>query len=273
MAEKNSMSFPKNGIRKIKLSALINPQGIRYALVFNIEHRLSYIWRSQNYKRANGSAVLTVRSVHHRKSDELLGFKSDEFHYIPKLNKICRRQKRKLFTNLVRSPIVNHNFTASYDLGSVWIWTMPPDQESTRTFNVTGLTTLPVAMAYSSTAGIQNPGIATNEAGARGFVERLVVQNTILGQLRVQVTYKPLNCDLIVGPDAMLSTDSCRCREKVRAKRIRRQHSKCSVHYTLPHHSRPVRHDDVSRLHSNFHYITSSYEKKDQTVRVPDIEV
>ncbi|KAJ1353684.1 hypothetical protein KIN20_010374 [Parelaphostrongylus tenuis] len=50
---------------------------------------------------------------------------------------------------------------------------MLPGQESTRTFDVTGFTTLSVAMVYSSTAGIQNPGIATNEAGAKGFVEAL----------------------------------------------------------------------------------------------------
>ncbi|KAJ1361190.1 hypothetical protein KIN20_020385 [Parelaphostrongylus tenuis] len=102
---------------------------------------------------------------------------------------------------------------------------MPSGQESTRTFNVTGFTTLPIAMVYSSTAGIQNPGIATNEAGARGFVERLVMQtvfdvlerqgrnsllpdsiiSAILGQLRVQVTYKPLNCEMVVSPDATLT--------------------------------------------------------------------
>ncbi|KAJ1348409.1 hypothetical protein KIN20_003704 [Parelaphostrongylus tenuis] len=96
---------------------------------------------------------------------------------------------------------------------------MPVGQESTRTFKVTGLTTLPVAVVYSSTAGIQNPGIATNEEGARRFVERLVMQtvfdilerqarsallpdpviSTILGQVRVQITYKPLNCELVVS--------------------------------------------------------------------------
>ncbi|KAJ1368762.1 hypothetical protein KIN20_030037 [Parelaphostrongylus tenuis] len=46
---------------------------------------------------------------------------------------------------------------------------------STRNFTVSGLT-LPVAMAYSVTTNVLAlvPGIATSEAGAREFIERLV---------------------------------------------------------------------------------------------------
>ncbi|KAJ1368957.1 hypothetical protein KIN20_030324 [Parelaphostrongylus tenuis] len=100
---------------------------------------------------------------------------------------------------------------------------MPAGQESTRTFNVTGFT-LPLPMVYSSTGGIQYPGIAANKAGAMRFVKRLVRQtvfdvlkrqarnallpdpviSAILGQLRTQINYKPLSCQLIITPEGML---------------------------------------------------------------------
>ncbi|KAJ1345508.1 hypothetical protein KIN20_000059 [Parelaphostrongylus tenuis] len=55
---------------------------------------------------------------------------------------------------------------------------IPADQGVTRPFTVTGFTTLPVQMVYSSAANIQASfsGIAPNEAVARGFVDRLVMQ-------------------------------------------------------------------------------------------------
>ncbi|KAJ1370376.1 hypothetical protein KIN20_032087 [Parelaphostrongylus tenuis] len=92
---------------------------------------------------------------------------------------------------------------------------MPAGQGSTRNFTVTGFT-LPVVMAYSTSTAVlaQVPGIATSEAGAKGFVERLVMQtvldvlesqarsaflpdaviSAILSQLTVTVNYKPLEC-------------------------------------------------------------------------------
>ncbi|KAJ1370378.1 hypothetical protein KIN20_032090 [Parelaphostrongylus tenuis] len=92
---------------------------------------------------------------------------------------------------------------------------MPAGQGSTRNFTVTGFT-LPVAMAYSTSTAVlaQLPGIATSEAGAKGFVERLVMQtvvdvlesqarsallpdaviSAILSQLTVIVNYTPLEC-------------------------------------------------------------------------------
>ncbi|KAJ1353978.1 hypothetical protein KIN20_010768 [Parelaphostrongylus tenuis] len=92
---------------------------------------------------------------------------------------------------------------------------MPAGQGSTRNFTVTGFT-LPVAMAYSTATAVlaQVPGIATTEAGARGFVERFVMQtvfdvlesqarsallpdaviSAILSQLTVTVNYTPLEC-------------------------------------------------------------------------------
>ncbi|KAJ1372150.1 hypothetical protein KIN20_034229 [Parelaphostrongylus tenuis] len=96
---------------------------------------------------------------------------------------------------------------------------MPAGQMRTRDFTVTDFT-LPVAMAYSTANDIQSrvPGIATSEAGARGIVQRLVMQiiaihvfdvlerqgrsallpdavmSTLLSQLDVTVTYTPLMC-------------------------------------------------------------------------------
>ncbi|KAJ1373649.1 hypothetical protein KIN20_036117 [Parelaphostrongylus tenuis] len=92
---------------------------------------------------------------------------------------------------------------------------LPAGQGSTKNFTVTGFT-LPVAMAYSAAPSVQAvvPGIATSEAGATGFVQRLVMQavfdvlesqarsaflsdaviSTILDQLSVTVTYTPLMC-------------------------------------------------------------------------------
>ncbi|KAJ1348175.1 hypothetical protein KIN20_003420 [Parelaphostrongylus tenuis] len=98
---------------------------------------------------------------------------------------------------------------------------IPAGQGSNRTFTVTGFT-LPVAMAYSSAADVQAriPGIAPSEMSAQAFVQRLVMQTildvlerqarsallpdavitTIFGQLSVHISYKPLNCPLIVSP-------------------------------------------------------------------------
>ncbi|KAJ1372194.1 hypothetical protein KIN20_034286 [Parelaphostrongylus tenuis] len=92
---------------------------------------------------------------------------------------------------------------------------MPAGQRSTRTFTVTGFSLL-VAMVYSTAADAPTrfPGIATSEAVAKGFVERLVMQtvfdvlesqarsallpdaviSVILSQLTVTVNYTPLMC-------------------------------------------------------------------------------
>ncbi|KAJ1370467.1 hypothetical protein KIN20_032197 [Parelaphostrongylus tenuis] len=105
---------------------------------------------------------------------------------------------------------------------------MPPGQASTRSFNVTGFTTLPVAMVYSSVADVRTrvSGIGISEAGARGFVERLVMQTlfgvlerqarsallpdavitAILGQLNIQISYKPMDCQMVIKPEDMRPT-------------------------------------------------------------------
>ncbi|KAJ1368316.1 hypothetical protein KIN20_029423 [Parelaphostrongylus tenuis] len=49
---------------------------------------------------------------------------------------------------------------------------------NTRTFTVSGFTTLPVSMVYAGKPEISTkvPGIARDRAGAQGFVQRLVEQ-------------------------------------------------------------------------------------------------
>ncbi|KAJ1348405.1 hypothetical protein KIN20_003699 [Parelaphostrongylus tenuis] len=100
------------------------------------------------------------------------------------------------------------------------MWSNACGQASTRTFTVTGITTLPVAMAYSDKPDVsaQVPGIATTRDGAKAFVSRLVMQtiadvlesqarsallpdvviSAILDQLSVRVTYEPLPCQMVV---------------------------------------------------------------------------
>ncbi|KAJ1369419.1 hypothetical protein KIN20_030870 [Parelaphostrongylus tenuis] len=55
---------------------------------------------------------------------------------------------------------------------------MPAGQASTRTFKVSGFTTLPVAMVYAGKreAAVQVSGIASSEEGAKSFVQNLVMQ-------------------------------------------------------------------------------------------------
>ncbi|KAJ1359887.1 hypothetical protein KIN20_018709 [Parelaphostrongylus tenuis] len=101
---------------------------------------------------------------------------------------------------------------------------MPPGQARTKSFTVTGFT-LPTAMVYSGNAAVaaRFPGIASNQAGAQGFVQRLVMQtvldvlerqarsaflpdaviSTILDQLTVNITYVPLNCQNAANPADM----------------------------------------------------------------------
>ncbi|KAJ1353542.1 hypothetical protein KIN20_010187 [Parelaphostrongylus tenuis] len=113
---------------------------------------------------------------------------------------------------------------------------MPAGQASTRTFNVTGLRTLPVPMVYTTAPTIQAqfPGIATTERGAQAFVSRLVMQtvfdvlesqarsallpdaviSTILDQLTVDITYRPMSCDKVVRDptrEAVLAAEKRGC--------------------------------------------------------------
>ncbi|KAJ1361504.1 hypothetical protein KIN20_020774 [Parelaphostrongylus tenuis] len=95
---------------------------------------------------------------------------------------------------------------------------LPAGQSSTRTFTVTGFS-LPIAMVYTENTGesARVSGIASSKAGARAFVQRLVMQTVfdvlelqarsaflpdaiisdILGQLTVNITYEPLKCQAV----------------------------------------------------------------------------
>ncbi|KAJ1360344.1 hypothetical protein KIN20_019288 [Parelaphostrongylus tenuis] len=101
---------------------------------------------------------------------------------------------------------------------------MPASQARTRSFTVTGFT-LPTAMVYSGNAAVaaRFPGIASTQAKAQTFVQRLVMQtvfdvlerqarraflpdgviSTILDQLTVNITYEPLNCQNAANPADM----------------------------------------------------------------------
>ncbi|KAJ1354490.1 hypothetical protein KIN20_011457 [Parelaphostrongylus tenuis] len=59
---------------------------------------------------------------------------------------------------------------------------IPAGQASTRTFTVTGFTTLPVSMVHVDKGDARFPGIATSKEGAAGFVSRLVMQTIFVGQ-------------------------------------------------------------------------------------------
>ncbi|KAJ1366237.1 hypothetical protein KIN20_026846 [Parelaphostrongylus tenuis] len=119
-------------------------------------------------------------------------------------------------------------FSAVYGCG-----VMPPGQARSIPFTLTGFTTLPVPMVYSSAANIRArfPGIAPNEEAAKSFVEQLIMQtvfdvferqarsallpdaviSTILGQFSVQINYKPLSCQMSVRPEDMLMMDTPSC--------------------------------------------------------------
>ncbi|KAJ1362145.1 hypothetical protein KIN20_021578 [Parelaphostrongylus tenuis] len=92
---------------------------------------------------------------------------------------------------------------------------MPPSQERTRSFTVSGFN-LPVSMVYTREVTIraEAPGMAPTKEAAKAFIERLVMQtvfdvleeqgrsallpdaviSNILSQLRIQINYDPLEC-------------------------------------------------------------------------------
>ncbi|KAJ1349622.1 hypothetical protein KIN20_005217 [Parelaphostrongylus tenuis] len=128
----------------------------------------------------------------------------------------------KILTNIKRLPIeltlISLLATFSTVLGC---GVMPAGQVSTRTFNVSGFTTLPVNMVYAGKLeiSIRVPGIAANSRSAQAFVERLVMQTVfdvlesqartallpdavislILSHLTVKVSYTPMQCQTILS--------------------------------------------------------------------------
>ncbi|KAJ1348154.1 hypothetical protein KIN20_003388 [Parelaphostrongylus tenuis] len=112
------------------------------------------------------------------------------------------------------------------------MWSDSCGQASNRTFIITGFTTLPLPMVYSSAANIGSfPGVAPDEAAARGFVQRLVMQtvfdvlesqarnallpdaliSSILDQLSVRINYNPLHCQLLIRPADMTEMTKVYC--------------------------------------------------------------
>ncbi|KAJ1354062.1 hypothetical protein KIN20_010872 [Parelaphostrongylus tenuis] len=110
---------------------------------------------------------------------------------------------------------------------------MPAGQVRTKSFTVTGFT-LPTAMVYSGNAAVaaRFPGVASTQAGAQGFVQRLVMQtvldvlerqarsaflpdaviSSILDQLTVNIRYESLNCPNAANPTEEINeanTPSC----------------------------------------------------------------
>ncbi|KAJ1354484.1 hypothetical protein KIN20_011450 [Parelaphostrongylus tenuis] len=118
----------------------------------------------------------------------------------------------KLLTDFFMIPLLT---TVSTVLGC---GVMPAGQASTRTFTVTGFTTLPLAMVYVAKPDARFTGIANNREGAAGFVSRLVMQtifdvlenqgssallpdaviSAILNQLTVRISYEPLQCQTVL---------------------------------------------------------------------------
>ncbi|KAJ1368909.1 hypothetical protein KIN20_030267 [Parelaphostrongylus tenuis] len=169
---------------------------------------------------------------------------------------------------------------------------MPPGQASTRTFNVTGFTTLPIAMVYSRVADVRTriSGIGISEAGARGFVERIVMQTlfdvlerqarsallpdaiitAILSQLTVQISYKPMDCLMVVKPEDKPAKDKernciivsdtvtgiCYAPKQRRAKKCTEANGKETSVEAIP-----IEHLSISGILSTTNFIMESWSK------------
>ncbi|KAJ1369429.1 hypothetical protein KIN20_030883 [Parelaphostrongylus tenuis] len=129
----------------------------------------------------------------------------------------------KIFANVVKYPMGSTMIFLLATIRTVLgCGVMPAGRARIVTFTATGFT-LPVAMVYTKEPNVlaRVPGIATSEAGAKAFVERLVMQTvfntlesqgrnallpdaviaTILGQLSVENNYKPLKCQMVASPE------------------------------------------------------------------------
>ncbi|KAJ1350548.1 hypothetical protein KIN20_006356 [Parelaphostrongylus tenuis] len=116
----------------------------------------------------------------------------------------------KIFANVVQ-----------YPMGSTMVFLLA----TIRTVSGCGVMPAGQAMAYTEEPNVlaRVPGIATSEAGAKASVERLVMQTvfdvlesqgrnallpdaviaTILSQLSVKTSYKPLKCQMVTSPEEM----------------------------------------------------------------------
>ncbi|KAJ1359064.1 hypothetical protein KIN20_017688 [Parelaphostrongylus tenuis] len=137
----------------------------------------------------------------------------------------------RILTNSAKLPI---NYVIITYLAAITVvlgcGVTPTGQGSTRTFNVTGFTTLPVAMVYTDKSEVfaQVAGISTSKRQAQTFVDQLVMEtvivvlesqgrsallpeeviSAILRQLTVNVIYEPLPCQKVflslAAPDNMI---------------------------------------------------------------------
>ncbi|KAJ1350370.1 hypothetical protein KIN20_006147 [Parelaphostrongylus tenuis] len=117
-----------------------------------------------------------------------------------------------------RSPSSDHphcEIAAGLILNSGGMWSDPAGQASSRTSPSQALPlclspwfTLARRMLFGSLV------LQTIEEGAKGFVQRLVMQtvvasppdaviSTILSQLTVDISYTPMSCPMVTGPEEM----------------------------------------------------------------------
>ncbi|KAJ1369454.1 hypothetical protein KIN20_030920 [Parelaphostrongylus tenuis] len=100
---------------------------------------------------------------------------------------------------------------------------IPGGQTSTRTFTASGPSNLPILAVYSENKVITTlfPGIATSKDAVQALAQRFAMQtvvdvleiegrrallpdiviSNILGQLQVNTTYEPLQCQMFMEPD------------------------------------------------------------------------
>ncbi|KAJ1361977.1 hypothetical protein KIN20_021375 [Parelaphostrongylus tenuis] len=110
---------------------------------------------------------------------------------------------------------------------------LPGGQTSTRTFTASGPSNLPIIAVYTDNKVVSTlfPGVANSKDAVQALVQRFAMQtvvdvleiegrrallpdfviSNILGQLRVNTTYEPLQCQLFREPggDPMDRIDSC----------------------------------------------------------------
>ncbi|KAJ1374535.1 hypothetical protein KIN20_037240 [Parelaphostrongylus tenuis] len=97
---------------------------------------------------------------------------------------------------------------------------LPAGQMTTRSFTISDLTTLPVAMVYTTAMNAGRvPGISSSQEGAKGFIFDILVNHgrsallpdpvisSILSQLTVNITYEPMLCQAIILDLAMDDVD------------------------------------------------------------------
>ncbi|KAJ1360311.1 hypothetical protein KIN20_019245 [Parelaphostrongylus tenuis] len=125
-----------------------------------------------------------------------------------------------------------YDFVASLNLTVFGCGVIPGGQTSTRTFTASGPSNLPIIAVYTENKAISAvvPGIATSKDAVQALAQRFAMQtvvdvleiegrrallpdfviSNILGQLQVNTTYEPLECQDLKPPDKPpLLTEAC----------------------------------------------------------------